>query len=145
MNKQYETYCHEGIHPEIIVNNAQKLTVLQFKDLLKRIRDYIVRGGKPKADDCTTVGNKHTECNWGVCTGDKDLVPYPELHTFPKDFDRFGRVSTLRNPDGHKCPMDRGDGQPGCGCFYSCRIFNPKGEVPTPLEAIELYNKALGD
>ena len=140
MDEKYKKYCHEGAHPDIIVNNNRNLTTHQYKEALKRLRIFI-ESENLFCDDDTTLGNKSTTCNWGICTDSNGVWNSAELHTFPKDFDDYGRISAIEPPEGYDCPMR--EGKDLSGCFYQCRVFNRRKKTPTREEALLLVDNMI--
>ena len=140
MRDEFKSYCHEGAHPSIIINNTRKLTVEQTLAVLQRILKAIRNGAPLTAEDSNEIGNKYTHSSWGLCSDNPDYWPTPELHTVPADFVDRGRVAPL--DPGISCPM-RTKGEGRTGCFYSCRIFQRHLKTPTREEAIDLYEKAI--
>ncbi len=140
MNKLYKDYCYEGAVPSIIINKARSYTKEQSQGVLKRLLAYIQTGDdKPHAVDSEATGDKYTECDWGFCTGHKEMYPTADLHIFPSNFDQFGQVSRLE----HKIPCPMRDGYNKSGCFYQCRVFQAHLHTPTKEEAIALITAQL--
>jgi hypothetical protein len=111
------------------------LTQLQYVDALKRFREAIANGEKLEYFDDTTIGNKDTQCTWGLCCSDKKM--------WPKDARLFDRdpISIKYRKANHKCPMDKRNKDHDFGCFYHCRVF--QGPKPTRVEALKLYDEEL--
>lgn len=106
------------------------LTAERYLLALRRQRDRIMAGLRLRMVDDTSIGNKHTETSWGLCTTD-----WPAEDLFHKNAPFLG--SKYRQA-GQKCPFDTGVGRDVYGCFYRCRIF--QGPRPTQAEAVELYD-----
>jgi len=147
-----EDYTYEGAYPSIRINNQSHLTMAQYLQVLQGLHNLIGNGKPLVLNDSNEVGNKHTHCTWGMCTGSPDIYDDPRMHIFPKDFIEDERVTPLLPPLGHYCPFDDRarrhpeDSLEGTwGCFYRCRIFRPvKGiSPPTREEALELIATAL--
>lgn len=92
-------------------------------------------------DDSNELGNKYTMCNWGLCTEDARVYPYPEMHTFPADFDENKRISKLPLYNNTPCPL-RGNSPDGNGCFWSCLAFNLSNKLTSDI-AIKRYQETL--
>ena len=59
------------------------MTVPQTITLLERIRDH--RLSLPVvAVDSDTIGDKHTHCNWGLCTVDAEIIT-PDMRHWPDE------------------------------------------------------------
>jgi len=135
----------------------------RFQDALRRFRASIAAGAEMDADDCTMTGSKYTHSSWGLCSC-KNVKDYPEVndHTFPQRIvdDMENKYPVLLSPrdppKGAMCPMERPPKPNDLnGCFYRCRIFNPKkgtlppGErvarPPTREEALALYDAMIAD
>lgn len=120
---------------------------------LKRIRAHIAAGSSFTSDDDDTIGNKHTECSWGLCSDRKEDWPDSEDHLWPDQFVKQGRVAPLYRKKHQLCPFDRRmTASPGTvssidmmqGCFYTCRIFRPKKDPRmTREQALALYDQAI--
>lgn len=139
MREEFKSYCYEGVHPDIVINKAKHLTKEQTLTVLKKILETI-KNEQLWGEDSTAIGNKHTHCNWGVCTNSLKVYSKPEMHTFPQDFVDHGRSSPL-SLKNISCPMRKGKNQNGC--FYQCRVFQESQEVPAKEEAIKLYEKTI--
>lgn len=116
---------------------------------LKRIRGIIVRGYLSlDFNDCTDIGNKSTECSWGLCCDKHSHWPDAEDHLWPSR--RNDVVVTLYRKGHHFCPFDRRmrfrneKTNMGNGCFYTCMVFHRGSRsLPTREEAIALYDEAI--
>lgn len=145
--KKYESYCREGAHESIIVNNRHNLTLEQHLAVLKRIAKTIETENISKVD-CDAIGAKELSCNWGMCSENVEHYPSAELHTFPKDFDEYGRTSPLNRAKGYDCPMRKrspndSQSERDSGCYYQCRIFQRQHKTPTRIEALDLYHDEI--
>jgi hypothetical protein len=121
------------------------LTDERYAAALQRIRGLIAGGVKLDAVDSTTVGDKYTECTWGLCSSQKAAWPDPEDHLWPDQFKERGRVAPKYRTKTHKCPMDKrvvGEDDMGNGCFYTCKVFQ-KGPTPSRDQALELYDREI--
>jgi hypothetical protein len=126
-----------------IMSPGQHLMTLRIQ------RELIAGGSKLWWDDDNTIGNKHTECSWGLCSCNKMIYPLAEMHIWPDQFEKDDRVAPIdRGPD-QKCPFDNGETPKqfiSCGCFYRCMIFQSKkkGLNRMPREkALELYDEEI--
>lgn len=132
-----------GAYPEIQVNVLRRLPAERYLLALERMRQRIAGGLPLMAEDSTTIGNKYTDCSWGLCSDDREQWPDAEDHIWPQQFEREGRVAPLDIPHVG-CPMDRREPSTKDmnGCFYTCRIFSPERGVPRPTreQALELYD-----
>jgi len=97
--------------------------------MLQRIKD----GDELVLIDDNTIGNKHTEASWGLCT-----TIWPKEDLFNKNLPFLG--AKYRAP-GQSCPFDKNPQPSEYGCFYRCRLFS--GEVTNREEAIQLYQIKL--
>ena len=148
MKDEFKSYCREGAHPSIVINNADRLTITQFREVLIRLRDKIEAKAALISEDSNYIGDKYTHCTWGICTNERDIYPTPELHTFPQAFKFENRIEPLDTPEGHDCPIRErlpsdSETTSMSGCFYSCRIFQKDKKTPTKEEAITLYEKVI--
>lgn len=131
-----------GAHPSIKINVLRKLPQDRYVAALKRLRDAIAAGRPLDAYDDTTPGCKSTSCSWGLCHDSAETWPDAQDHTFPVDFERYGRISTLGAPG--KCPLDKREDIGGSGCFWTCRVFQGKGgDGLTQKKALALYDDAM--
>jgi hypothetical protein len=139
---QVEVPFNKGVFcPKCKKDRLDNLPMERYIEALKRFRAFIVAGGKLEYYDDTTLGNKNTECTWGLCCEDPKMWPEKMDHTFPHSFEAEGRSTPLLPPEGHGCPMDKREKKSRWGCFYHCRIF--QGPRPTREEAIKLYDLSL--
>lgn len=110
---------------------------------LIRIRNLIANGLPLDFDDDTTPGAKHMYCDWGLCSDKKDAWPDPQDYQWP---DQPDRVTPKHRTDSCLCPLDKRSKHNGNGCFYSCRIFQPKiKNLPTREEVLALYDKKIAE
>lgn len=124
----------------------------QYYDALIRFQEYIKSGGELWKYDSTTIGDKNTECSWGLCCQSVNMWPEDtrvfDGRTLPgpivgQEDRRIVQVKYLG--DNHHCPFDRrlGGNEPNTfGCFYHCRIFRPDRPM-TEERALELYQVAI--
>ena len=136
------------------------LTDKQYLDLMKHIRIDLNSIDKIFAEDSTEIGFKYTVSNVGLCAGVisrsgtwfKSKYVNRETAIWPEEFDKIGKVK-YENPqmfsrkyrgDNHRCPLDKRKNGGGCGCFYSCMLFNPKGHQHLTIQKIkDLYDKQI--
>ena len=131
-----------GAHPSIKINVLRKLPHDRYVAVLHRLRDAIANGRPLDAYDDTTPGCKSTSCSWGLCHDSAETWPDAQDHTFPVDFERYGRISHLSAPG--KCPLDKRKDVGGSGCFWTCRVFQGKvGNGLTQKKALALYDDAI--
>lgn len=140
---------HAGAHPEIQINDLDRLTLERWLLALRRRLAYIRSGVRLQAEDSTAIGDKYTECSWGMCGEEPALWPDAQDHTFPLDFERHRRVTPLGRPKGQRCPLDRlSNGErDGNGCFYSCSVFQASRTKPRPSreQAIASYEARIAE
>lgn len=113
---------------------------------LKRIRALIADGIPLIFEDSTTIGDKYTHCSWGLCSEDPRAWPDAEDHLWPDQFLADKRVALKYLRDDQMCPMDRRVSEGSRGCFYTCRIFQPKKcepRIETQEEALHLYDERI--
>lgn len=138
------------------------LTDQQYHDALRRLRNYIApqpdrgrfTGGELEAWDSDCIGDKDTECSWGLCTGRPEQWP-PETRMWPeRPLMHDGRVYGVKyRENGQFCPFDRRapEGHPmhgmASGCFGRCRIFTRKKGEPRPTreEALALFDATIAE
>jgi hypothetical protein len=118
----------------------QSLSDERYLAALIRVRDLIAKGERLVANDSEEIGNKYTECTWGLCSGDKKAWPDPQDYMWP---DQPDRVAPKYRTNRQVCPFRRAPPSAN-GCFWSCMIFKPKGKpVPTREEALALYDAKI--
>lgn len=120
------------------------LTDVQYAESLQRFRDAIANGAILKFFDCTDIGNKDTQCSWGLCSRKKAMWPDKATHKWPDDPRDEGKddIYGIKYLENHQlCPMDKREQYDGRGCFYSCRVF--QGPRPSREEALRLYDLAI--
>jgi hypothetical protein len=116
---------------------------------LERQRERIDAGLHFEMWDDETIGNKSTECSWGMCCEQPSLWPEPEDHIWPESFIRQGRVAPRRLADGQFCPFDRREKpkpdleNSPMGCFRRCMFFRPTTKRPDRARALQLYDEQL--
>lgn len=94
MRDEFKSYCYEGAHHTIVINNADRLSKEQTLYVLNKLLEA-VKTQRLSAVDSEQIGNKYTHCNWGVCTGSLEVYDKPEMHTFPQDMVDHKRESSL--------------------------------------------------
>lgn len=143
----FKTY--QGADRSIQINTLDYLPPERYQLALRRFREKIERGDVLYSYDDDTPGDKSMGCSWGLCSEAVADWPDAQDHTFPLDFIKRGRVSTL--PTKQPCPLDRRTDEQlklnQSGCFYTCRVFNPKkGDEPMTKElALRLYDQRIED
>lgn len=118
-----------------------RLTAARFVAALERFRAHIAEGAPLNADDSDEIGNKYTDCSWGMCSLSPLHWPVEDrLRTLPN-----GHVHVKELPEGALCPLDRRTAATGMGCFWTCRVFQPerRAKVPSREQALALYDKRL--
>ena len=140
MRDEFKPYCHEGSLPEVVINNADRLTKEQTITVLELVLE-VVKTKPLRKIDSTTIGNKYTDCNWGICSEDPNVHPEPAMHTFPQDFADHQRISSLPLFAKVQCPMRKGKNI--SGCFYQCRVFQKNLPNPSREQAIHLYETII--
>jgi hypothetical protein len=117
-----------------------KLTDEQYFDLLKRALQRIKESNdKVRGCDSTSIGNKYTECNVGLCD---DSLTTKEIAMFPEFWDK-GRRDMKYLRVYHKCPLDWRDKPTQQGCFYSCLFF--KKGLRDKNKIIKLYEQRISE
>jgi len=105
-----------------------ELTNKQYHNLLLKIRNTVNSPNfQPYCYDSTTIGDKYTESNCGLCN---DAYTTLETALFPEEYKKYGRRSRKYRKKNHKCPFDLRFGTDGkgfihynWGCFYHCFLF----------------------
>jgi hypothetical protein len=114
---------------------------------LKLVRELIASGEELIYYDDTTVGNKHTECSWGLCTDSKVAYPDPEMHLWPDQFTNSNRVAPKYRKKHQKCPFDIRDPDKITmnGCFWTCWVFQRKHRKGRILKeyVLQLFDKEI--
>lgn len=95
------TWCHPLVY--LTVDHSQEdMTDEQYLYSLRQLCDVV--STKPVSGyDCTVIGNKSTECNWGFCSEDSTIWPIGKQPHQP-------------------CPLDK-ELRENSGCFYRCLYF----------------------
>ena len=114
---------------------------------LKRIRKSIEDGCPMMHCNSDVIGDKHSECSWGLCSDDPSHWPDAEDHLWPDQFKKNGRIAPLYLKTHQACPMDRRM-QAGKldinGCFWSCRVFKRRKDAEvTKEQALALFDEAI--
>jgi hypothetical protein len=134
-NKPFETT--EGAHPSVRVNVLKKLPRDRHLLALKRLRK-VVEQREQGGYNCSDVGAKNTECNWGMCQQNKVLWPDQQDYIWPHN---ENRVAPL---EGSRCPLDTGLlGHESWGCFYRCQYFSKKLKMPTRDEVLARIDEMI--
>lgn len=97
------------------------MTDEQYLDLLIRARRHLDTVGKVRSVDSTTIGDKYTETNVGLCN---EELTTEETAMWPDEFPARKSMKYLRNH--HHCPLDWREVSEDNfnGCFYTCRVFH---------------------
>lgn len=103
------------------------LTDQQYLDVLKRQLTLIENGAIATSEDCDDIGAKHTSFSWGLCSDERETWPSAELHLFPDDFRRSGRIAPKYLTGKQPCPLDTRTAEDRKtdlnGCYYTCAYF----------------------
>ncbi len=118
MDEECGCFCKECSE-----NRPRKMTVEQYLEALKKVREVIANNALVGLDDYNVTGHKHTHCAWGMCTNSAEVWDKSELHIWPMDFKENGRIAPLGKPS--KCPLDYRPKGDMSGCFYRCWAFTP--------------------
>ncbi len=96
------------------------LTDEQHLMFLKKQRERLNHIDKATGIDSTTIGDKYTTTNVGMCD---DSLTTKETALFPDEFPQ--RMSSKYTEKYHKCPLDKRKlSELGMnGCFHTCRFF----------------------
>ena len=131
-------FCKEHDDPD---SRPSELTIEQNIQVLKNLRKYILENDV-KCYDSDTVGDKYTECTWGMCNNRKEVWDKPEYHTWPQDFIENERIAPISTQI--RCHFDNGDpNDPEWlhGCFYRCKAFLQR--VPSRKETLDMIDKII--
>lgn len=108
-------------HTELYLTKEEYLTVL------KRVRAKIARIKKSEEEvwgyDDTTMGQKNTECNVGLCHDDPEIFT-KEMNLWPEQYPE--RVAPKYLQDDCCCPLSKRQHLGSSGCFYRCKFFKDK-------------------
>jgi hypothetical protein len=116
------------------------LTDKQYLDLLLRARENLNQIDFAKGYDDTTVGNKSTLTNVGLCNNE---LCTKEIAMWPKQFESGRRDIKYRNKK-HKCPLDSRIGSKedyNWSCFYHCIFFQENFKDIEKMKI--LYNEQI--
>ena len=95
------------------------LTDTQYLQLLQKIGETVNQSNfRPRWEDSTEIGSKHTLSNCGLCNDD---FTTPETAMFPSEFPQ--RKDMKYAQEHHKCPFDFRTKMGLMGCFYTCWFF----------------------
>lgn len=129
---------------------------------LKRFRTQIAEGLELEYLDSTAMGDKDTNCSWGLCSDRKESWPDATDHVWLDGFIERGRVAPRRLQRWQLCPMDSEADEQGrkapkspLGCHARCRIFKGRNDVysgprgrklprlPSRQEVLSAYDAAI--
>lgn len=118
-------------------NRALYLPWDAYLSALKRL-PAIIQSAELYYYDDTTIGDKSTECTWGLCSESEELWAIDDRLHYSHKYRQTGQT----------CPMERTEDraweQPASGCFYRCRFFSPNGQPrPTQQDALQLINARI--
>lgn len=95
------------------------ITDMEYLQLLQKIKEVVNKPDfKPTWYDSTTMGDKYTETNCGLCNDNfttKDTAMFPDQFPQRKDM-KYAKSE-------HKCPFDFRKKVGWNGCFYTCWFF----------------------
>lgn len=87
--------------------------------------------------DDNFIGDKDTQCTWGLCGNNRDVYSDNNMHLF-KD-----RCSPKYRLEHHKCPFeDKEHKDQTNGCFYRCKFFQYNYR-PSIKEWLVMYNETI--
>lgn len=115
-----------------------------YRQALENLKGVIEKGQQLDKEDSDEVGNKYTTCSWGLCAENKEVWPTPEMHLWPDQFRKSGRIAPKYRKTHQLCPLDTRecDGDNFNGCFYTCLAFKRKGTL-TKESVLELIEKRI--
>jgi hypothetical protein len=124
------------------MSDSMYLTRQQVLDSMKRQLEAIKRGKPLDTENSDAMGDKHTECSWGMCTEGEDVFPKGQgLRMFDDERRPKYRASMFNTEYALECPLREGINE--SGCFYQCRVFQRNKKTPTREEAITLYEDRI--
>jgi hypothetical protein len=124
-----------------MTNRNLYLTDEQYWRAVERLRGIVASSTQLHAVDSNVIGDKYTSCTWGLCSDERVMWPTPDLHLWPDQFTKDGRIAPKYREDSQMCPMDKRSSPGHNGCFYTCRIFN--GEQMSRGRALALIDAKL--
>jgi len=114
------------------------MTKNDYAKVLRILRKKIDTGLSLSCVDSDTIGNKYTECSWGICMETPDNYPDESMRIRP-ELMAHNRVASKFPPEGFNCPLDKHP-EDRWGCFYRCRAF--QGGINRE-QALALYDETL--
>lgn len=127
----------------ILVNVLDKLPDNRVLVALKRLRKMVSNPTTTfRAVDSTAMGDKYTECDWGLCCNRPEVYPDKQDWIWPEDRHGIrGKVEPVDVPVG-ACPFDRRrNPKEITGCFYTCafrKVFDRPAQWPKQSRAYAL-------
>lgn len=123
------------------------LTDEQYLKLLDKVKDLVIREDSYFVFDSTTIGDKYTTSNIGLCN--EELTDL-DTALFPNEFKNYNRKCMKYKKEHHLCPFDnriklietKETTNMLNGCYYTCSLQKKK---PSREEALNLimYTKEL--
>lgn len=131
--EEYHAFCNE----------ENKMSKSDYVLTLKRLKEIVNTRKLAGYDDNSLLGDKSTECTWGLCSSQPELWPDPRLHIWPYSFLNRGRVAPIDLPSFDcKCPFDPREENDGQGCFWKCEFFRGK-KRPSKKDHIHAINELI--
>jgi len=114
----------------LTVNNMQErsrslyMTDKGYLEALQRLQALVLSGLPLHYENSDCIGDKYTNCTWGLCSEVKEMWPEPAMHLWPDQFTKHDRIAPLYRLNHHLCPCDTRTVGGNNGCFYTCIIFH---------------------
>lgn len=122
------------------------MTDAEYLRAMANLKAFVEGGAALSGFDDDTVGDKDTQCTWGLCGDNRKVYPEPTMHLWPNQFPR--RIAPKYLETRHRCPFEDPNGKDqSSGCFYRCRFFqqgqrpNRAGWLQWHAEALEWFKK----
>jgi hypothetical protein len=121
---------------------SNHLTDKQYKEVMERLAGVVKSGSiKLNGFDSDAVGDRDTQCTWGLCGENPFVYHSADMHLFPEQLP--GRLSPKYKEKHHRCPFeDPLARNQTSGCFYRCRFFQ-QNKRPSKVEWEVWYKLAL--
>ena len=102
--------------------SALYMTDAQYLKIMNNLKAFVNSGAKLSGFDDNTIGDKDTQCTWGLCGDNVKVYPDADMHLWPKDFPK--RIAPKYLQNHHRCPFENPNAKDQIsGCFYRCRFF----------------------
>ena len=117
------------------------MTDAEYMEIMENLKRFVRSGAKLSGFDDNTIGDKDTQCTWGLCGDNIKVYPKASMHLWPDKFPE--RLAPKYTEEHHRCPFEDPLGKDQMsGRFYRCRFFQ-QGQRPNVAGWLQWHAETL--